>query len=338
MRRALVTGVTGQDGSYLAELLLGKGYEVWGLVRRSSGAGAARLAHLAPDQRARLRLVEGDMTDPSSLRKAVREARPDEVYNLAAQSHVRVSFDLPEHTAAVTGLGALHLLEALREGGHRPRYYQASSSEQFGRAREAPQRESTPFAPCSPYAVAKVFAHETTVSYREAYGLHASTGILFNHESPRRGEAFVTRKITRAAARIRRGLQRELLLGDLDARRDWGFAGDYVDAMWRMLQQDAPGDYVVATGVTHSVRDVLDRAFGRVGLDWSHHVQLDPRFRRPVEVAALVGDATKARAALGWAPTVDFAGLIDMMVDHDLALADAEARGGTPPPPAPEPA
>jgi GDPmannose 4,6-dehydratase len=338
-RRAFVTGITGQDGSYLAELLIAKGYEVHGLVRRSSSFNTARIDHLyrdLHDPAARLFLHFGDLADGSGVRRVLEAVRPDEVYNLGAQSHVRVSFDQAEYTGDVTALGALRLLEAVRDHcattGRQVRVYQAGSSEMFGAA-PAPQRESTPFHPRSPYAVAKVAAHWFGVNYRESYGLFVANGILFNHESPRRGETFVTRKITRAVGRIAHGLQRTLFLGNLDAQRDWGFAGDYVDAMWRMLQADAPGDYVIATGVARSVRDVLEVAFARAGLDWRAHVQHDPRYLRPAEVNELCGDASRAAADLGWRPTVTFEQLITMMVDADLALAEREkaVQGHAPP-------
>ncbi len=330
-KRAFITGITGQDGSYLAELLLKKGYDVFGLVRRSSSDNTARIDHLYRDQReTRLRLVYGDLNDGGSLAKILRTVKPDEIYNLAAQSHVRVSFDIPEYTAEVTGLGAVRLLEAVRESGLTPRYYQASTSEVFGEAPEVPQRETTPFYPRNPYGVAKAYAHWITVNYREAYGLFACNGILFNHESPRRGETFVTRKITKAAARIRLGLEKELPLGNLEARRDWGFAGDYVRAMWLMLQQDEPDDYVVATGETHSVQEFLELAFEHAGLNWRDHVRIDPRYLRPTEVNLLQGDASKAHANLGWKPRVSFRELVVMMVDADLEresakLADADS-------------
>ncbi len=330
-KRAFITGITGQDGSYLAELLLKKGYDVFGLVRRSSSDNTARIDHLYRDQReTRLRLVYGDLNDGGSLAKILRTVKPDEIYNLAAQSHVRVSFDIPEYTAEVTGLGAVRLLEAVRESGLTPRYYQASTSEVFGEAPEVPQRETTPFYPRNPYGVAKAYAHWITVNYREAYGLFACNGILFNHESPRRGETFVTRKITKAAARIRLGLEKELPLGNLDAKRDWGFAGDYVEAMWLMLQQDEPDDYVIATGETHSVQEFLELAFEHAGLNWRDHVRIDPRYLRPTEVNLLQGDASKAHANLGWKPRVSFRELVVMMVDADLEresakLADADS-------------
>jgi GDPmannose 4,6-dehydratase len=326
MPRAFITGITGQDGSYLAELLLGKGYEVHGVIRRSSTFGTGRIEHL----RDRLHLHYGDLTDGSALFRLMRSVEPDEVYNLAAQSHVRVSFDQPCYTSEAVGVGVLHVLEAVRDvqqtSGHEIRLYQASSSEQFGRVAETPQRETTTFHPRSPYAVAKCYAHWATVNYREAYGLHASCGILFNHESPRRGETFVTRKISRAAARIATGLQERLTLGNLDARRDWGFAGDYVQAMWLMLQQSQPDDYVVATGETHSVADFCHAAFAAVGLEWRDHVDIDARYFRPAEVDLLLGDATKARTVLGWAPRVTFPQLVQMMVAADVEAAERECR------------
>jgi GDPmannose 4,6-dehydratase len=318
MKKALITGITGQDGSYLAELLLTKGYEVIGVVRRSSSLNTDRLDNVYQDPHVpdyRLRLVYGDLDDGSSLANLVRNMRPDEIYNLGAQSHVRVSFDVPEYTVNTVGMGTLRLLEALRDL-RECRFYQASSSEMFG-ASAPPQNEDTPLRPRSPYACAKVFAHQLCQNYREAYGLFIASGILFNHESPRRGIPFVTRKITRAAARIKHGLEQKLFLGNLDARRDWGFAGDYVEAMWLMLQQPTPDDYVIATGEAHSVREVLDVAFGALGLDWKPHVEIDPRYFRPTEVDHLCGDASKARAALGWKPKVHFRELIEMMVRSD---------------------
>jgi GDPmannose 4,6-dehydratase len=326
-RRALITGITGQDGSYLAELLLDKGYEVFGLVRRSSSFNTARIDHLYMDPHesgCRLRLVYGDLADGSALARVVREVCPDEIYNLGAQSHVRVSFDVPEYTGDVGALGVVRLLEAVRESGLRPRIYQSSSSEIFG-ASPPPQSEKTPFQPRSPYAAAKLYAYWIVRNYREAYGLHASNGILFNHESPRRGQTFVTRKVTRAAARIKLGLQDKLFLGNLDARRDWGFAGDYVEAMWLMLQQEQPDDYVIATGKDYSVRELLEAAFSRLELDWKRHIEIDVRYLRPTEVEALRGDATKARERLGWAPRVSFEQLVVQMVDADLAAERARA-------------
>ena len=327
MKRALITGITGQDGSYLSELLLSKGYEVWGLVRRSSSFNTHRIDHLYKDPHergVRLRLIFGDLNDASSLNKVIRAARPDEIYNLGAQSHVRVSFDIPEYTGEIDALGTVRLLEAIREIGISPRFYQASSSELYGNAAPPPQSETTPFSPRSPYGCAKAYAFWITRNYREAYGMHASNGILFNHESPRRGETFVTRKITRAATRIKMGLQEKLFLGTLDARRDWGYAPEYVEAMWRMLQQDEPDDYVVATGESHSVREFLDEAFGALDLDWQRHVEQDPRYLRPAEVEHLVGDAGKARRHLGWAPATGFRELVRLMVEADLKLARIE--------------
>jgi len=330
-RRALITGITGQDGSYLAELLLDKGYEVHGMVRRSSTFGTGRIEHLYRDVHEvdrPLHLHHGDMADGNGLARLIREVCPVEVYNLAAQSHVRVSFDQPAYTADVTAVGTLRLLEAIRDHqdstGTAIRFYQASSSEMYGKVVETPQRETTPFYPRSPYGVAKLYAHWITVNYRESYGLHASCGILFNHESPRRGETFVTRKITRAAARIKLGLQGKLYLGNLDAQRDWGFAGDYVEAMWLMLQQDEPDDYVVATDETHSVREFCEKAFGRLGLDYRDFVEIDPRYFRPAEVDLLLGSAAKARRQLGWQPRLSFDDLVNLMVDDDLRLARKE--------------
>ena len=328
--KALITGITGQDGSYLAEFLLAKGYDVYGIIRRSSSFNTARIDGIYQDPHmadAKLHLVYGDLNDASSLNKVLRTVRPDEIYNLGAQSHVRVSFDIPEYTAEITGLGTVRLLEAIRESGLRPKFYQASSSEMYGKVQEVPQRETTPFYPRSPYGAAKVYAHWITVNYREAYGLFACNGILFNHESPRRGETFVTRKITKAAARIKLGLQQDLFLGNLDAKRDWGYAGDYVEAMWLMLQQPQPNDYVVATGETHTVREFLDAAFGHVGLDWRRHVKIDPRYYRPTEVDLLIGDPTKAQRQLGWKPTVDFHRLAIMMVEADLEVERLKLQG-----------
>jgi GDPmannose 4,6-dehydratase len=330
-KRALITGITGQDGAYLAQLLLGKGYEVYGLMRRSSSFNTGRIDHLYQDPHepdVRLRLLFGDLTDASSLGRALHQARPHEVYNLGAQSHVRVSFDIPEYTGEVTGLGTVRLLEAMREGGVDAKFFQASSSELFGQAREVPQTERTPFHPRSPYAAAKAYAFHITRNYREAYGFFACNGILFNHESPLRGETFVSRKITRAATRIKLGLQEKLYLGNLDAKRDWGFAGDHVEAAWSMLQADEPDDYVVATGENHSVRELLDEAFGLLDLEWEPLVEVDRRYLRPSEVDELLGDASKARERLGWRPTVGFRELVRMMVDSDLRLAEAEQRSG----------
>jgi GDPmannose 4,6-dehydratase len=330
-QRALITGITGQDGSYLAEFLLNKGYEVHGLVRRSSTFGTQRIEHLyrdVHDIERPLHLHHGDMADGNGLARVIREIRPTEVYNLAAQSHVRVSFDQPTYTADVTAVGVLRLLEAIRDvqdaNGMAIRFYQASSSEMYGQVVETPQRETTPFHPRSPYGVAKVYGHWITVNYRESYGLHASCGILFNHESPRRGETFVTRKITRAATRIKLGLQQKLYLGNLDARRDWGFAGDYVEAMWLMLQQAEPDDYVIAMDETHSVREFCEKAFGRLDLDYRDFIEIDPRYFRPAEVDLLLGTAEKARRQLGWQPRVSFDELVEMMVDADLELARRE--------------
>jgi GDPmannose 4,6-dehydratase len=331
MKKAMITGITGQDGSYLAEQLLDKGYEVHGIVRRSSSFNTDRIDHLYRDPHERgvkLFMHYGDLSESSRLVKLVYELQPDEIYHLGAQSHVRVSFDTPEYTADVVGLGTVRLLEAIRETGVETRFYQASSSEMFGAA-PPPQDESTPFHPRSPYAVAKVMAHWATINYRESYGLFAATGILFNHESPRRGETFVTRKITRALARIEAGLQEKLYLGNLDAKRDWGYTPDYTDAMWRILQADEPSDYVIATGEMHSVREFLDEACAHIGLDWEEHVEFDERYLRPAEVDALQGDPSKARAELGWEPTVTFKDLVRIMVDADReALADQLAGRG----------
>jgi GDPmannose 4,6-dehydratase len=329
MKRAFITGITGQDGSYLAELLLAKDYEVHGMIRRSSSFNTQRIDHLYQDPHilgTRLFLHYGDLTDAGRLAKMMYEIAPDEVYHLGAQSHVRVSFDVPEYTGDVTALGTIRLLEAIRETGlgKKVRFYQASSSELFGKVVETPQRETTPFYPRSPYGVAKLYGYWATVNYREAYGLHASNGILFNHESPRRGPTFVTRKITMAAARIKMGLQNALYLGNVEAKRDWGFAGDYVEGMWRMVQRDQPGDYVLATGETHSVREFCEEAFGLLGLDWQSFVKHDGRYERPSEVDLLLGDASKARAELGWAPKVSFKELVRMMVESDLRVARQE--------------
>lgn len=329
MKKALITGITGQDGSYLAELLLEKGYEVHGIIRRSSTFNTQRIDHLYQDPHVngvRLFLHYGDMADSSNLMRIVHEIAPDEVYNLAAQSHVRVSFDSPEFTGDVDALGTMRLLEAIRLTGVKTRFYQASTSELYGKVQEIPQRETTPFYPRSPYGVAKLYSFWAVKNYREAYGLHASNGILFNHESPRRGETFVTRKITRAVGRIKLGLQSELFMGNVNARRDWGFAGDYVEGMWRMLQQDSPDDYVLATGEMHSVKEFLAEAFGYVGLDWEKYVKHDSRYERPSEVDQLLGDPTKARTVLGWTPKVTFKELVKMMVDADLKLAEKELK------------
>jgi GDPmannose 4,6-dehydratase len=326
MKKALVTGITGQDGSYLAELLLEKGYHVWGLMRRSSSFHTGRIDHLYkdPHEHPRLRLVYGDLTDGGNLSALISEIKPDEVYNLGAQSHVRVSFDMPIYTANTDALGTLRLLEAIRSGRKRPRFYQASSSEMYGKTTEIPQTEKTPFYPRSPYGCAKAYSFWQTVNYREAYGLFACNGILFNHESPRRGETFVTRKITRAATRIKLGLQDKLYLGNLDAKRDWGFAGDYVEAMWLMLQQEKSDDYVVATGESHSVREFVQEVFSYLGLDWHKYVEIDKRYLRPTEVDYLEGNASKARRVLGWKPKVKFKELVRMMTDADMELAERE--------------
>lgn len=328
MKRALITGITGQDGSYLTELLLEKGYQVFGIVRRSSSFNTDRIDHLYQDPHepgARLRMFYGDLNDSSSLNTILRNTQPDEIYNLGAQSHVRVSFDVPEYTADVTGLGTVRILEAIRDTGIKPKFYQASSSELFGRVREVPQTELTPFYPRSPYACAKAYAYHITVNYRESYGLFACNGILFNHESERRGETFVSRKITRAATRIKLGLQQKLYLGNLDARRDWGYAKDYVEAMWMMLQADEADDFVIATGENYSVRDFLSEAFSYLDLDWKEFVETDPRYYRPAEVDLLLGDSSKARRVLGWEPKVSFKELVHLMVDHDLKLARLES-------------
>jgi GDPmannose 4,6-dehydratase len=329
MKRAFVTGITGQDGSYLAELLLAKGYEVHGMIRRSSSFNTQRIDHLYQDPHimgVKLFLHYGDLADAVRMTKLMYELKPDEIYHLGAQSHVRVSFDIPDYTGDVTGMGTIRLLEAIRETGlgKKVRFYQASSSELYGKVQETPQRETTPFYPRSPYACAKLYAYWATVNYREAYNMHASNGILFNHESPRRGPTFVTRKITMAAARIKLGLQNRLYLGNLDAKRDWGFAGDYVEAMWRMVQQDQPGDFVIATGETHSVREFCEEAFGLVGLDWKDYVRHDARYERPSEVDLLLGDFAKARRVLGWKPRVTFKELTRMMMEADLKLARQE--------------
>jgi GDPmannose 4,6-dehydratase len=318
MTAALITGITGQDGSYLAELLLGKGYRVVGMTRRSSTLTDERIAHIAD----RLELVSGDLLDQASLVTALREARPDEVYNLAAQSFVPTSWNQPVLTGDLTGLGVTRMLEAVRQVDPSIRFYQASSSEMFGKVREEPQTELTPFYPRSPYGVAKVYGHHLTVNYRESYGLYAVSGILFNHESPRRGAEFVSRKVSLAVARIKHGLQSELRMGNLEARRDWGFAGDYVDAMWRMLQQDEPADYVIGTGVIHSVRDLVEIAFERAGLDYRDHVVIDPALYRPAEVDTLRASPLAARAHLGWEPTTDFRTLVEMMVEADMARVE----------------
>ena len=328
MKRALITGITGQDGSYLAELLLAKGYEVHGIIRRASTFNTDRIDHLYQDPHVngvKLFLHYGDLADSVNLVKLIYQLKPEEIYHLGAQSHVRVSFDIPEYTADVTGVGTIRILEAMREAGVHSRFYQASSSEMFGKVREVPQRETTPFWPRSPYGVAKVFAYWATVNYRESYGTHATNGILFNHESPRRGETFVTRKISRAVAAIKLGLQKEIFLGNLHAKRDWGYAPEYVEAMWLMLQQDNPDDYVVATGETHTVQEFLEHAFSHVQLDWRDYVRHDDRYERPAEVDILVGDASKARRLLGWEAKVRFPQLVSLMVDADLASLEKRA-------------
>lgn len=330
IKKALICGITGQDGSYLAEFLVEKGYEVYGLIRRSSTFNTDRIDHLYQDPHekdVRLSLVYGDLNDASSLNRIIKTIKPDEVYNLGAQSHVKVSFEIPEYTAEITAVGTTRLLEAIRDSGIHTKFYQASSSEMFGKVLETPQTENTPFYPRSPYAAAKVYAYWITVNYREAYDMFACNGILFNHESPRRGETFVTRKITMALARIKAGVQKNLYLGNLDAKRDWGFAGDYVQAMWLMLQQKNAQDYVISTGETHSVREFLDEAFSYVGLDWKKYVKIDKRYLRPTEVDLLLGDSTKARKQLGWKPKVNFKQLVKMMVDADMALVDRQLHG-----------
>ena len=331
-KQALITGITGQDGSYLAELLLSKGYTVHGIIRRASTFNTGRLDRIYADPHAaktRLFLHYGDLSDASALARLLTKIQPDEVYNLAAQSHVRVSFDAPEYTADIVGTGTVRLLEAIREAGIKPRFYQASSSEMYGKVLEVPQTETTPFYPRSPYACAKVYSFWITVNYRESYGLHASNGILFNHESPRRGETFVTRKITRALAQIKAGRQDKLYLGNLDSKRDWGYAKEYVEAMWLMLQQDEPDDYVIATNETHSVREFLEVAFGHAGLDWRKYVEIDPRYYRPAEVDLLIGDASKAKKKLGWEPKTKFAELVKIMVDADMKLLTDHLAGKT---------
>ena len=327
IKKALITGITGQDGSYLAELLLAKGYEVHGIIRRASTFNTERIDHLYQDPHVngvRLFLHYGDIADSTNLIKLLYRIQPDEVYHLAAQSHVRVSFDIPEYTGDVTGLGTVRILEAIRETGSKAKFYQASSSEMYGKVQETPQRETTPFYPRSPYGAAKVYAYWVTVNYRESFGMFACNGILFNHESPRRGETFVTRKITRAIARIRAGLQDKLYLGNLDAKRDWGYAKEYVEAMWLMLQQKEPDDYVVATGETHSVQEFLEEAFSSVNLDWRKYVKVDPQYYRPAEVDLLVGDASKAKQKLGWEPTTTFTKLVHLMVDADIEAVTRE--------------
>ena len=327
--KALITGITGQDGSFLTELLLEKGYTVHGVIRRTSSFNTQRIDHLYQDPHipgTRMFLDHGDLSDSTSLNTILRQVVPDEIYNLGAQSHVRVSFDVPEYTTDVTAVGTVRILEAIRELGIRPKFYQASSSEMFGKVVETPQTETTPFYPRSPYACAKVFAYHTTVNYREAYGLFACNGILFNHESERRGETFVTRKITRAATRIKMGLQDKLFLGNLDAKRDWGYAKDYVEAMWLMMQAEKSDDYVIATGETHSVKEFVQEVFSYLDMDWKEYVQIDPWYYRPSEVDFLQGDSTKARKELGWEPKVGFHELVRLMVDHDLGIAKEEKQ------------
>lgn len=327
MKKALITGITGQDGSYLAEFLLAKGYEVHGIIRRASTFNTGRIDHLYQDPHVngvRLFLHYGDVSDSTNLIKLLYRIQPEEIYHLGAQSHVRVSFDIPEYTGDVTGLGTIRLLEAIRETGLHSKFYQASSSEMFGKVQEIPQREETPFYPRSPYGVAKVYAYWMVVNYRESYDLFGCNGILFNHESPRRGETFVTRKITRAAARIKAGLQDKIYLGNLDAKRDWGYAKEYVEVMWLMLQQDRPEDYVIATGKTYSVGEFLEEAFAYAGLNWKDHLEIDPKYFRPTEVDLLIGDASKAKKQLGWEPKTSFSELVRLMVDADMA----EIKGG----------
>jgi len=322
MKKALITGITGQDGSYLADLLIAKGYEVHGIIRRASTFNTARIDHLYQDPHVnglRLFLHYGDLADSVNLVKLIYELKPDEIYHLGAQSHVRVSYDIPEYTADVTGVGTIRILEAMRESGVNSRFYQASSSEMFGKVQAVPQIETTPFWPRSPYGVAKVFAYWATVNYRESYNMHASNGILFNHESPRRGETFVTRKITRAVAAIKLGKQKSLYLGNLDAKRDWGYAPEYVEGMWRMVQQDNPDDYILATNETHTVREFVEEAFAHVDLDWNEFVKYDARYERPAEVDLLIGDPAKAKRVLGWEPKTTFKDLVRIMVDADVA-------------------
>ena len=330
MKRALITGITGQDGSYLAELLLQKGYEVHGIIRRASSFNSSRIDHLYQDRHTRgvkLFLHYGDLSDSVSLVKMLYDLKFDEIYHLGAQSHVRVSYDIPEYTADITGVGTIRILEAIRETASNPRFYQASSSEMFGKVVEIPQRETTPFHPRSPYAVAKVFSYWATVNYREGYNMFACNGILFNHESPRRGETFVTRKITRAIAHIKLGLQEKLYLGNLDAKRDWGYAPEFVEAMWLILQQDQPDDYVIATGETHSVKEFCEEAFAHAGLDWSKYVEIDERYYRPAEVDLLIGDPSKAKRVLGWEAKTRFKDLVKLMVDADLKTLEDQLAG-----------
>lgn len=326
-KKALITGITGQDGSYLAEFLLKKGYQVHGIIRRSSSFNTGRILGIFADPHdpgARLFLHYGDLSDASGINQLLKKIKPDEIYHLAAQSHVRVSFDIPEYTSDVTALGSLRLLDAIRESGLRTKFYQASSSEMFGKASETPQKETTPFYPRSPYACSKLFAYWTTVNYREAYGVFACNGILFNHESPRRGETFVSRKITRAVARIKLGLEKKLYLGNLQAKRDWGYAPEYVEAMWLMLQQKNPEDYVVATGESHTVQEFAEAAFSHAGLNWKDYVEIDPRYFRPTEVDVLLGDSSKAKTKLKWEPRVKFRDLVRIMVDADMEIASKE--------------
>ena len=329
MKKALITGITGQDGSYLAEFLLQKNYQVYGVVRRSSSINTDRINHIYQSPQARnkkLILVYGDLNDASSINRILRTVKPDEIYNLAAQSHVKVSFEIPEYTSEITGIGPLRILEAIVDSGIKTKFYQASSSELYGRSAEVPQSEKTPFKPVSPYAVSKLFAYWTTVNYRESYGIFACNGILFNHESPRRGETFVTRKITQAVARIKLGLQSKLYLGNLDAKRDWGYAKDYVEAMWLMLQKSKPDDYVIATGETHTVREFMREAFDYTKLDYKKHVRIDKRYFRPIEVNVLQGDCSKARKFLGWKPKTKFKELVRIMVDADMESIKKEMK------------
>jgi GDPmannose 4,6-dehydratase len=327
MKKALITGITGQDGSYLADLLVAKGYEVHGIIRRASTFNTSRIDHLYQDPHVngvRLFLHYGDLADSVNMTKLLYDLQPDEVYNLGAQSHVRVSFDIPEYTADVTGVGTIRILEAIRESGVKPRFYQASSSEMFGKVQEIPQKETTPFWPRSPYGCAKMFGHWATVNYRESYNLFACSGILFNHESPRRGDTFVTRTISRAVAAIKLGLQRDLFLGNMDAKRDWGYAPEYVEGMWRMLQADQPDDYVLATNETHTVQEFVEVAFGHAGLDWKEFVKYDARYERPAEVDLLIGDPAKAKKQLGWEPKVRFKELVQIMVDADVEMLEGK--------------
>jgi GDPmannose 4,6-dehydratase len=329
VKKALVTGITGQDGSYLAELLLAKGYEVHGIIRRASTFNTERIDHLYQDPHingVRLFLHYGDVSDSTNLIKLLYRIQPQEIYHLAAQSHVRVSFDIPEYTGDVTGLGTIRILEAIRETGLKTKFYQASSSEMYGKVQEVPQRETTPFYPRSPYGAAKVYAYWLTVNYRESYGIFACNGILFNHESPRRGETFVTRKVTRAVARIKTGLEDKLYLGNLESKRDWGYAKEYVEAMWLMLQQDEPQDYVIATGETHSIHELLEEAFSYAGLDWRQHLEIDQRYYRPAEVDLLIGDSSKAKSKLGWEAKIKFRDLVRLMIDADMEAAKKEAH------------